>query len=614
MKVLWIPEDEEIEEETDKHKYYFVDKPNTPIFLPIPCGVDKESQIFDSELFDYQQEVEPILQILVEKTLEAAKMELIEEFEKDIYIKHNKDFETRKEAELIELQRKENAQERIWKEIKRRKLQDKTFREQSQRTQQKLIARIISKELLSGMQQESLQILLDRGFLRDTSDTTIQIHYRPLLFKKINSNLHIFKTRESIIENSIMLVIEKLMNLHKNSITKEKEKRDKKRYENLQILQAIEEEKERKKIERETKKEMARKELIKGKINNLILSKAIFGDISEISNLKIVDMISKGSEKVLFIPGSAFLPIILALSGIFFKAREKNPQFIFPADTLLKIITSFLSDFPADYEILLTPGTLIPDRRDNNKENANLMIGAISYKNVESLGLAYLLRKSANNKMGLSKEVAEGFLLEFIKLFYQAPIPIIQERILNEEELKDKTPEENQKIKEEIAQENIEIKAKNEEIEKENSLLREKQSKMNIKVLEEPNIKDDICSIVQINTTTNDSKESIPFIVSKSDDITVAAIHMDLLIPILHIIIKKLKAILLSEELESIFSDEYELIMQECFQKFIVKLLSSYYKKLNYHGKEIVQVIYPEPEKLETEKSNPERSEEQKNE
>jgi len=45
-------------------------------------GVEVATQIEDSELFDYILEVEPILQVLVGKTLEQAQTELTEEDDK----------------------------------------------------------------------------------------------------------------------------------------------------------------------------------------------------------------------------------------------------------------------------------------------------------------------------------------------------------------------------------------------------------------------------------------------------------------------------------------------------------------------------------------------------
>lgn len=48
----------------------------------MPPGVEVATQVEDHELFDFQLEVQPILQVLVGKTLEQSQLELREEDEK----------------------------------------------------------------------------------------------------------------------------------------------------------------------------------------------------------------------------------------------------------------------------------------------------------------------------------------------------------------------------------------------------------------------------------------------------------------------------------------------------------------------------------------------------
>ena len=44
-------------------------------------GVDQETQIYEGDLFDFDSEVDPILEVLVGKTLEQSMMEVMEEEE-----------------------------------------------------------------------------------------------------------------------------------------------------------------------------------------------------------------------------------------------------------------------------------------------------------------------------------------------------------------------------------------------------------------------------------------------------------------------------------------------------------------------------------------------------
>jgi hypothetical protein len=77
----------------------------------------------DKDLFDFELEAEPILQVLVGKAIELAQIESIEEFEKKELSKHKKLFLQIKEAELLETQRMEAARKRRTDESERRNLQ-----------------------------------------------------------------------------------------------------------------------------------------------------------------------------------------------------------------------------------------------------------------------------------------------------------------------------------------------------------------------------------------------------------------------------------------------------------------------------------------------------------
>ena len=65
---------------------YFIDMANPAVYIPDDAGIDKATWLDDRndpDLFDFQLEVEPILQVLVGKTLEHARIEIIEDFERE---------------------------------------------------------------------------------------------------------------------------------------------------------------------------------------------------------------------------------------------------------------------------------------------------------------------------------------------------------------------------------------------------------------------------------------------------------------------------------------------------------------------------------------------------
>lgn len=115
-------------DEYDIEPDYYIDRPPDAILIPNPEGEAKTTQIFDgdADLFDYENEVEPILQVLVGKSIEHARIEVIEQYEDLELQKHKRRFLQLKEAELMETQRLEEARGRKNDEIDRRNLQQRT--------------------------------------------------------------------------------------------------------------------------------------------------------------------------------------------------------------------------------------------------------------------------------------------------------------------------------------------------------------------------------------------------------------------------------------------------------------------------------------------------------
>lgn len=124
---------------------FYLDRPPVPLFHPRrPDKANcKETQIYegDWELFDFNAEVEPMLNVLCSKTLEQARMEVLEETELAIIKSQQKEYDERVNAELIIAQRYEAAELRCKAETDRRKRQNKARKEERRAAHQKLNAR-----------------------------------------------------------------------------------------------------------------------------------------------------------------------------------------------------------------------------------------------------------------------------------------------------------------------------------------------------------------------------------------------------------------------------------------------------------------------------------------
>ena len=163
---------------------YYIDRPPSPIFVPNPEGDIKVIQVNDrdNDLFDFELEAEPILQVLVGKAIELAQIESIEEFEKKELAKHKKLFLQIKEAELIETQRMEAARKRRTDESERRSLQQRTYKSQKVMAEKKVMARKAAKEVLMLFKRDTLKIMVDEGTLRKPFEHSLQSTFIPQLY------------------------------------------------------------------------------------------------------------------------------------------------------------------------------------------------------------------------------------------------------------------------------------------------------------------------------------------------------------------------------------------------------------------------------------------------
>jgi hypothetical protein len=72
--------DKPIELDAETQTQQIMDRPPSPLFIRTKIGVDITTQIEDGDLFDFDLEVEPILEVLVGKTIHLSMLELMQAF------------------------------------------------------------------------------------------------------------------------------------------------------------------------------------------------------------------------------------------------------------------------------------------------------------------------------------------------------------------------------------------------------------------------------------------------------------------------------------------------------------------------------------------------------
>ncbi|XP_014662058.1 PREDICTED: radial spoke head protein 3 homolog [Priapulus caudatus] len=167
----------------------FLDRPASPLFIPAKTGVDAATQIYDGDLFDFDVEVKPILEVLVGKTLEQASLEVMEEEELAAMRAQQKAFLELRNAELVETQRLEEKERRHREEKARRMQQQKEVLELEVDTSQRVAARAFAQGYLSDLVPSVFSSLTDSGYFYDPVERDLETGFMVWLMERVEVNL-----------------------------------------------------------------------------------------------------------------------------------------------------------------------------------------------------------------------------------------------------------------------------------------------------------------------------------------------------------------------------------------------------------------------------------------
>uniref|UniRef100_A0A3B3W2N0 Radial spoke head 3 n=1 Tax=Poecilia latipinna TaxID=48699 RepID=A0A3B3W2N0_9TELE len=189
----------EIDCQTDE----FLDKPSTPLFVPAKSGVDVETQIEEGDLFDFDLEVQPVLEVLVGKTIEQSLLEVMEEEELACLRTQQRVFQELRNNELAEVQRLEEQERRYREEKERRVAQQKEVLKKEQETAEKIAARVFSQQYLAGLLPAVFSSLRRHGYFYDPVEKDISVNFLPWLIAEVNKQLDKRYTAREVLDNII---------------------------------------------------------------------------------------------------------------------------------------------------------------------------------------------------------------------------------------------------------------------------------------------------------------------------------------------------------------------------------------------------------------------------
>lgn len=185
-----------------------LDRPPTPKFVPQCNGQDAETQINEGDLFRFDEAVEPILEVMVGKTLEQAMLEVMQEEEMELLRQQQLESEQHRKEELLEAQRLESEEKRKFEEKERRKQQEAERIQREKETREKLQARQFAKSYMSNMENRVFSRLQDENWFYDRVLNEVGMDFMPWLMTEVYKELDKKAKARQLVDDLIRQVVQ----------------------------------------------------------------------------------------------------------------------------------------------------------------------------------------------------------------------------------------------------------------------------------------------------------------------------------------------------------------------------------------------------------------------
>ena len=354
----------EIKEKVEDVPYFFEDRPKTPKYIPPPKGKDEETQIIDGELFDFEMEVKPILEVLVGRSVIQAQYELIEEYEREEYLNHKKNYERKREFELNKLQRTEGKYIRQEEEKQRR------FKQKEQRKindiimQKKLMSNVFSKHFLKNLKGNTFRHLQERGYLTHHETYNTSLFMQQVYLPKTEKMNEII----SFVDDNLLPLMRKeidneLLERHNISLKKEKERKEKLEEAKKKAKEAAEKaERERREAQLKRREERRINRITENVKSKIIAQNVNRKDITSLPLMDIDELSIKG-ESINCLGGQ--------LGEILFVFNETLKNVDKTDIDKKKLMKEFLKEFISKGFAGVIPNKPEQNQTNDNKQNNN---------------------------------------------------------------------------------------------------------------------------------------------------------------------------------------------------------------------------------------------------
>jgi len=230
-----IVEVETAEAQTDE----FLPEPPQEQYQPQKIGIDASTQVEDGELFDFDAEVEPILDVLVNKTLEQSLTEVEDAYELDNMKSFKQQWFERQRASMKDWQEQVEAEKKLWKEKNEIMNKQRVVKRQEAQVLLKLQAVAAARKHIKGLVPNTVADIQEMAF-PDEREMAITKLFMPQLMQNVRAEVSSLTAARRRVEDLAKTAARSSVAVRQEALQKHREKQsmlDLKHFEELQIRQ-----------------------------------------------------------------------------------------------------------------------------------------------------------------------------------------------------------------------------------------------------------------------------------------------------------------------------------------------------------------------------------------
>lgn len=187
--------------------------------MPQLRGVTKKCLIEDNELFLFDDEVEPLLSVLCGKTLEQARMEVLEEEELAEMKRKQAQLENLNRLEQADIKRLEEEEAFRLKTHEAKKNLQKQKKASQKMAHEKMVSRTISKMYTKNLKSQTYEQLTDIGFFYNSfREVTLKTDVLPWLFQETEDILQECTAKMTLPNEIAQTIVQSISQVHAQSI------------------------------------------------------------------------------------------------------------------------------------------------------------------------------------------------------------------------------------------------------------------------------------------------------------------------------------------------------------------------------------------------------------